>query len=84
MAGDGSTTQQPSEEMRVEFLGKIKGISNAEALVELLKMVDGTSHQPATTHYSATRTDLRPGPDLHGIEPCSKADLWEIAKLRVI
>ncbi len=68
----------------VEFLAKIKGISNAEALVELLKMVDGTSHQPATTHYSATRTELRPGPDLHGIEPCSKADLWEIAKLRSI
>ena len=56
----------------VEFLAKIKGISNAEALVELLKMVDGTSHQPATTHYSATRTELRPGPDLHGIEPCLK------------
>jgi len=67
----------------IEFLAKIKGISNAVAFIELLKMVDGTTHQPATPHNSA-RTEPRRGLELDAIERCSKADLWEIAKLRSI
>src|SRR5258705_6952342 len=32
----------------IDFLAKIKGISNAEAFIEVLKMVDGIAHQPAS------------------------------------
>ena len=69
----------------IDFLAKIKGVSREEAFVELLNMVDGTTHQPATTtHHSAARTEPRPGPKLDGIERCSTEDLWQIAQLRSI
>src|SRR5437016_5755270 len=42
----------------VEFLAKIKGIPNAEAFIELLRLVDGTVHQPASSiHRSETTTE---------------------------
>jgi hypothetical protein len=68
----------------IEFLAKIKGISNPEAFIELLQMVDGATHQPAKIKHSPARAEPRSGPELDAIEPCSKADLWEIAKLRSI
>jgi hypothetical protein len=69
----------------IEFLAKIKGISNAESFIELLRMADGTAHQPAhSIHRPTTATEPRRGPELDGIEACSKGDLWEIAKLRSI
>jgi hypothetical protein len=68
----------------IEFLAKIKGFSNAEAFVELLSMVDGTTYQPIT-HDSPARTDPRRGPlKLDALEPCSGDDLWQIGKLRSI
>jgi hypothetical protein len=69
----------------IDFLAKIKGISNPEAFIELLRMVDGTVHQPASSiHRSETTTEPRRGPQLDGIERCSKADLWQLANLRGI
>jgi hypothetical protein len=69
----------------IDFLAKIKGISNPEAFIELLKMSEGTVQQPAATiHEPSTKTEPRPGPKLEGIEPCSPDDLWQIANLRSI
>jgi hypothetical protein len=70
----------------VDFLAKIKGISKAEAFIELLKMVDETAPQPVSSpHHSAPRAEPRRGQiKLDGIEPCSKGDLWQIGKLRYI
>jgi hypothetical protein len=69
----------------IDFLAKIKGISNASAFIELLSMADGAAQQPASTmHRSEAKPEPRPGPKLEGIEPCSPDDLWQIAKLRSI
>jgi hypothetical protein len=59
----------------VDFLAKIKGVSNPEAFIELLKMVDETAPLPVSSpHHSAVGTEPRRGPiKLDGIEPCSQA-----------
>src|SRR5258708_13538587 len=51
----------------VSFLAKIRGISNPEAFIELLQMVDGATHQPAKFNHSPARTEPRRGPQLDGI-----------------
>jgi hypothetical protein len=69
----------------VEFLAKIKGLSNAGAFIELLNMADGSAQQPASQiHNSATRAEPRRGPVLDGIEPCTESDLAQISELRSI
>jgi hypothetical protein len=67
----------------IDFLAKIKGISNAEAFVELLKMVDHTVTPVVTAARQSAKSEER-RPDLSGIEPCSYRDLSEISKLRFI
>jgi Toprim-like len=70
----------------VDFLAKIKNISNAEAFIELLNMLDGPGRQiEGLGNRFETQTEPRRGHlKLDGIEPCSGNDLWEIAKLRSI
>lgn len=65
----------------IDFLAKVRGISSAEAFVELLKM---TETQPQVANRPETKPERREGPKLDGIEPCSNGDLWEIAELRSI
>jgi hypothetical protein len=65
----------------IDFLAKAKGISGAEAFVELRQMAGGKAQ---ADHRPETKPEPRLGPDIYGIEPCSKRDLWEIAKLRQI
>ena len=53
----------------IDFLAKIKGISNAEAFIELLKMVDGMVQGLAPTRSPEVKTEARrrttrPGPKL--------------------
>jgi DNA primase len=43
----------------VDFLDKIKGISNAEAFIELRKMVDGTVECLAPTRSPEVKTEAR-------------------------
>jgi hypothetical protein len=67
----------------VDFLAKIKGISNASAFIELLSMAD--AYQPASSmHRKEASPEPRRGPDLNGIEPCSESDLVQISELRSI
>ncbi len=70
----------------IDFVGEALGLQNGEAIRKFKELANGhrVSLPARLTHRSATRTEPRPGPDLHGIEPCSESDLWEIAKLRSI
>ncbi len=56
----------------VDFLAKIKGISNAEAYIDLLRMVDGTAGLGATrlpeVKTEAPRRTQSPGPKLQQAE----------------
>jgi hypothetical protein len=65
----------------IDFFAKIKGISGAEAFVELRQMAEGKAQ---SDHRPETKPESRRGPEMDGIEPCSKRDLLEIAKLRHI
>lgn len=69
----------------IEFLAKLKSISNTEAFVELLRMVDGPANivRPTRSPEAKPRA-LHRRPDLSGIEPCAEDDLNEISKLRSI
>jgi hypothetical protein len=52
----------------IDFLAKIKGISNAEAFIELLKRVDGIAHQ-----YSPRNTPAKSGSRAHNPDPSTSA-----------
>jgi hypothetical protein len=69
----------------VGFLAKIKGISNPEAYVELLKMADGIFGGPTIPTRSPEAKPVAPRrPDLSGLEICREGDLKRISLLRSI
>ena len=59
----------------IDFLAKVRGISSAEAFVELLKM---TETQPQVANRPETKPERREGPKLDGIEPCSNGDCGKL------
>jgi len=68
----------------IDFLAKIKGISNAEAYIELLRMVDGTSEKVEESAHRSAPQKKREDLKLWGVEMCSDADLERISSVRSI
>src|SRR5260221_7508045 len=68
----------------VDFLAKIKSISNAEAFIELLRMVDGAAEKVEESTRRTAPQKKRENLKLWGVEMCSDADLEKISASRSI